>query len=203
MPLWSRTSKDHTRSKRWGSQGCGTEEECVPIDLKVPLLHTAPSFCTRQGSSSLLLPVRNSPDSSFLLPSVFCHWDPPQPFPCVGVGQDGATCAQLLHTWQCQGSSRVKAHWGALAGGDRAAHMGQWVLPWSSLSFLLPCQVPADLPYHLLVQGWSEHGTRGPRRGTKHLPHDWLADCHALTSLGSTRIRSQWYQSDHFVGHFL
>lgn len=36
----------------------------------------------------LIPPARESPDSSFLLPpSVFCHWDPTQPFPCVGVGQ--------------------------------------------------------------------------------------------------------------------
>lgn len=31
VPSWSRTSRGHTRSRRWGSQIHGIEEECMPV----------------------------------------------------------------------------------------------------------------------------------------------------------------------------
>lgn len=57
----------------------------MPVELKVPLLCTPPSFCTRQGSSTLPLPVRKSPDPSFLLlPLSSTTGIQPNLFPCVG-----------------------------------------------------------------------------------------------------------------------
>lgn len=49
------------------------------------------------------------------------------------------------------------------------------ILVFSVLSPALPGA--SDLPYDLLVQVRSQNGTRRPRRGTKHSPHHWLADC--------------------------
>ncbi|KAI1233259.1 hypothetical protein IHE44_0004426 [Lamprotornis superbus] len=82
-----------------------TVEELVGLTTMVAEveLSTELSFGTSKAGAV------GGPDPSFLfLPSVFHHWDPTQPFPCERVGQDGDTCAQLLHTWQCQGFSRVK-----------------------------------------------------------------------------------------------
>lgn len=177
MPLWSRTSRT-TLDQRDESQAHGTEEGCEPVGLKVPLLGPAPSFCTDRAPHPFFFlsgRVLTHLSSFFILssttgiqPNLFPVWEwGRMELPVLSSCSRGSAGVQ---------QSKSKS-WGASAGGDGAAHVGQWVLSWSCLSFLLPCQVPADLPDDLLVQGRSEHGTRGPRRGTKHSPHPWSADC--------------------------
>lgn len=93
VPSWSRTSRDHTRSRRWRSQICGIEEECMTVTYswRYPCFALPPASGPDRAPQPFLFLSGARP----FFPPFFFSLLPLESnpaFPCVALTSAGLCC---------------------------------------------------------------------------------------------------------------